>query len=138
MAGVDQAAGSRLPQRRRGSRTWTCGLLAGVPLLAFAVGAIAVHASVPASDIVVGFRPTLGMWGIGLACAVLHATWFGRQLRASGRDVADGTSICVDQALWERVAVGNQLALIKVRSEFGRQIQWEPETPAFGLGGRHG
>ncbi|MFL6679934.1 MAG: hypothetical protein ACJ8IK_16460 [Burkholderiaceae bacterium] len=216
MAKLDPSGGSRPPQRRRWSRAWTCGALAAVPLLAFAIGAVAVHAAVPASHIAVGFQPSMGLAGIGLVCAALHAAWFGRQLerlrrdkggvigdrvrparaisspaqvvlaaaivggfvfgfvayqvgdlmnaaldqsewalayvdakehalsgrcewrlRASGRDVAAGTSICVDQALWERVAVGNQLAVVKVRSEFGTQIQWAPETPAPGSGGRH-
>jgi len=212
----DPSAGSRPLSRRRWSRAWTCGVLAAVPLLALAIGAVAVHAAVPASDIVVDFQPSLGMAGIGLVCGALHAAWFGRQLerlrrdqggvigdrarparaisspaqvalaaaivggavfcvvayqvgdlmnaaldqseyasaqvdakehapswrcawrlRASGRDVAAGTSICVDEALWERVAVGNGLAVVKVRSEFGTQIQWAPETPAPGSGGRH-
>jgi hypothetical protein len=56
------------------------------------------------------------------------------RLRASGPDMASGTSICVDSAMWQRVAVGNDLALVKFTSAAGTQIQWAPESPA---GGRH-
>ena len=202
------------PKRSRWSRGQTCVLLAAVPLLAFAIAKVAVHATVPASDVVRAFEPSAVMSAFGLACAAVYAACFrwqlerlrrerggvvgdrarpGRaissparvllvsaivggivfalvayqvgdlinvaadrvdytlgtieakehglpwqcawRLRASARDMAPGSSICVEQAMWERVKVGNGLALVTVTSAAGTQVQWAPESPAPAGGG---